>query len=90
MKRPRIRKTLDVSSENETDLLIIPEFAVFPTIEDSAQDLLLYYKHFQIPVTFIDAFDYVKILKDRKYFEDTFQNYFDGVSRAFNRLPIVI
>jgi flagellum-specific peptidoglycan hydrolase FlgJ len=85
MKRPRIRKTLDLNGSSN-DLLAIPEFAVFKNVEDSARDMLLYFDHFGVSMNFTDPFDYVQTLKSKGYFEDSLQNYFTGVRRAFDML----
>lgn len=89
MKRPRMRETLDIAGTEFEDVFI-PEFAVFDSVKSSALDLLLYFEHFKVPLTIIDPFEYVKIIQSKGYFEDTFRNYFNGVSRAFNSLPVVL
>lgn len=89
MKHPKVRKTLDIGL-NDDDPLVNPEFALFSVIDESALDMLLYLEHFKVPLTITDPFDYVRILKEKGYFEDTVLNYFEGVRRQFDRLPIII
>lgn len=75
MKVPKIRKTLNVAFETD-------EFSTFLSIEDSIKDMLLYLDHFSIPLDQEDAFRYAQILKDKNYYEDPVEVYFQGLANG--------
>jgi len=79
MKIPQVRQTLNVAPDNQ-------QFSQFVSIGDSIKDMLLYLKHFRIPLNQNDAFMYAQILKDKNYYEDPVEIYFKGL---VNGLQIV-
>jgi len=75
MKIPSIRKTLNVAPGTET-------FSQFVSIDDSIKDMLFYLDHFSIPLDLADPFLYAQILKDKNYYEDPVELYFQGLSNG--------
>ena len=78
MKEPSIRKTTAKGTSRG--------HAVFDNLEDSIADLVLYFEHFNYPFHFVNLSAYVNYLKERGYFEDTIENYYNGTSKWFSDL----
>jgi len=76
MKVPSIRKTLNIAPLTGG---MGTGFSIFLSVEDSVKDMLLYLKHFKIPLDIDDPFIYAKILKDKNYYEDDVETYFKGL-----------
>lgn len=54
------------------------KYSKFATVGDSARDFVLYLENQNFPVV-RDSFEYVAALKNRRYFEDNFNNYLRGL-----------
>lgn len=56
--------------------------AIFPSIKASAQDQLLYmFERFKYPKDFASLLDLVTYMKERGYFEDSLNNYYQGTRK---------
>ena len=58
-------------------------FATFETIEDSVEDFLLWWKQYSLQFTQSPE-DMVYYMKQKGYFEDTYENYLNGVKYWVN------
>lgn len=72
MKHPKSRPTLSVDS--------VQGYAAFGSHSDSIEDLLMWFENQHIPIHKIGNIEaYVQLLKSKGYFEDTYENYLNGV-----------
>ena len=56
--------------------------AIFRSIEDSAKDQVLFLtKRFHYPPDFTSLLDLIVYMKERGYFEDDLNNYFNAVKK---------
>jgi len=74
MNFPRVRSTTAVS--------ITPNgFAHYDSVEDSIEDLGLYFKAREYPSSFVSVVEYVNYLKGKGYFEAPLKTYSNAVSK---------
>lgn len=78
MKQPRQRLTL---SKGETK----GGYASYANLSDSVKDLVLYMQEFNYPVDFASIKDLVTFMKSKKYFEDDYYTYLNGVTTWYNK-----
>lgn len=73
MKKPRMRAT---TAKDQ-----FGEYAAYMNPNDSVQDLIYWFNNSRFPFTVGSLGNYVRALHQRKYFEDTFDNYYNGLKR---------
>lgn len=73
MRYPRIRQTTAVGEKGG--------YSVYETVADSFKDIVFYLKYVRIPkAAEASVSTYSEFLKMRKYYEDEFSNYANGVA----------
>jgi uncharacterized FlgJ-related protein len=73
MRFPRIRKTTAIGEKGG--------YANYESVADSFKDIVLYLEYSRVPKAVQDSVSsYTQFLKMRKYYEDEFSNYADGVA----------
>lgn len=82
MRHPIIRETLSTGDRDG--------FANFATLEDSVNDLLLYFKEFDLKPNWKEPAAYVKAIKSKGYFEDTYIDYYNGVRRHLAKVKTLV
>jgi hypothetical protein len=82
MRHPVIRQTKSLGN--------VKDYANFDSLEDSAEDLLLYYNHFKIAPSFASLSDYIKTIKGHGYFTAPYLDYYNGVRTKYNYLKTLI
>ena len=53
----------------------------YETVKDSIEDFVLYMEHFNFPGNLATVEDFTREMKNNGYFEDTYENYLNGVKR---------
>lgn len=79
MKNANKRKQLGSKVDGE-------QYRVYGSPAQSIEDLLLYFDYVNFPTEVDSVQEYVQELKNRSYFEDSIQNYFNGVNRNYQML----
>lgn len=75
MKRPRLRKTTAIGSNRG--------HAVYPSLSDAVLDYVFYLRARQIPFDIESVSEFVIVIKNKGYFEDSYRNYVRGVRGFF-------
>jgi hypothetical protein len=76
MRYPRIRETTALYESRDS------KYSVYSSPADSVRDLVLYLSAGRYPFHVDNARDLVSLMKQKGYFEDSFENYLQGVERA--------
>lgn len=76
MKLPRVRQTTATGEKYG--------HAKFSSLEDSIQDMRLYFNSVKIPTVFNSVSSYVKTLVQKKYFEASPEAYENGVEHYYD------
>ena len=71
MRQPTVRETRSTGGRDG--------WANFATLEDSVQDLLLYFKEFGLKPTWKEPNVFVKEIREKGYFTDPYIDYFNAV-----------
>ncbi|MBA7532146.1 hypothetical protein ES705_24372 [subsurface metagenome] len=82
MRHPTIRDTL---SRGDVD-----GFADFKTLEDSVLDLLLYFKEFGLKPVWKQPDTFVKAIKSKGYFEESYIPYVMAVKKHYAKVKMLI
>lgn len=78
MKHPSVRETVSKGD--------LKGYAFYDSYEDSVKDYALWWKAREMPAEYATFKDFVKGLKDKGYFTDSFLNYSNGVGKALTIL----
>lgn len=82
MTQPVIRETLSIGQKDG--------FANFTSLEDSVKDMLLYLKEFKLKPNYKEVKDYVKDIREKGYFTDTYLNYFNAMRSHLTKVKATI
>ena len=82
MRFPRIRQTTALYESDS-------KYSVYADPSDSVRDMVLYLDARRFPADIDTAFDLVTEMKERGYFEDSFENYLRGVERALPNVAVL-
>ena len=82
MRHPVVRETLSIGDREG--------YANYATLEDSVDDLLLYFKEFGLKPTWKEPNTFVKAIKEKGYFEDTYINYYNAVRSHLAKVKTLI
>ena len=82
MRHPQVRETLSTEDRNG--------YANFATLENSVEDLLLYFKEFNLKPTFKTPSEYVKAIKSKGYFEALYLTYFNAVRSHLSKVKHLV
>ncbi len=82
MRHPEIRETLSTGD--------IDGWANFATLEDSVNDLLLYFKEFGLKPTWKEPNTFVKAIKEKGYFEDAYIPYYNAVRSHLAKVKTLV
>jgi flagellum-specific peptidoglycan hydrolase FlgJ len=74
MKNPHIRNSVGFVVEGDS-------YRHYSSFAESVKDLLLWMEFTNFPQRVDGVFDYVSALNQRGYFEDSLENYLEGVKR---------
>lgn len=77
MKHPSIRKTLSIGTHRR--------HAKYHSIEDCIIDYVYYLEARKLPQHEVSIEKYIKLLKNKGYFEDDYDNYYKGVKYFYGR-----
>jgi len=83
MRQPTIRETTSTGPGYKG-------FANFATLEDSVQDLLLYFKEFNLKPTWKEPAVFVKAIKAQGYFEEPYIGYFNNIRKHLAKVKALI
>jgi len=73
MKNPKRRQTTSKGADYNN-------YAIYDNIDDSVEDFILWFKFHKAQIS-EDLEQTVRFMKDKGYFEDSFENYFNGTKR---------
>lgn len=82
MRHPTVRDTLSLEMRNG--------YATFARLEDSVQDMLLYYKEFNLTPSWKEPAQFVKEIRAKGYFEDNYLPYFNAVRSHLSTVKTLV
>lgn len=78
MKHPSIRKTTSLKAVTAL------KYASYSDLQSAAQDFRYWWLARNMPERFVSIPEYVTTLKNKGYFEDSYDNYLRGVTSFYN------
>lgn len=78
MKHPSVRKTLSLGTHRK--------HAKYASVEDCILDYVYYLEARKLPTHEVSVKKYLKLLKNKGYFEDDFNSYYKGVRNYYKEI----